>query len=217
MKIGVGFNAVGRSIGMLVIGLTGSIGMGKTAMANLFREVGIPVYDADAAVHRLYQGEAVAAIAKAFPQAIRAGVVDRQRLAEQVIGKPEALHCLETIVHPLVAMARNEFVRKARQEGRHMVVLDVPLLFETEADRNVDIVLVVSATGAIQRARVLARPGMTEEKLAAVLARQVPDAEKRRRAHFVIRTDRDFTATRRQLQDILRALAARAAAEATDA
>jgi dephospho-CoA kinase len=202
---------------MLIIGLTGSIGMGKTAMANLFREAGIPVYDADGAVHRLYQGEAVAAVAQAFPQAIRAGVVDRQRLAEQVMGKPEALRCLETIVHPLVAAGRQEFLRKARHEGHHMVVLDIPLLFETEADHHVDIILVVSATDAIQRTRVLARPGMSEDKFAAVLARQMPDAEKRRRAHFVIRTDRDFMATRRQLQDFLRAIAARAAAEPINA
>jgi dephospho-CoA kinase len=202
---------------MLVIGLTGSIGMGKTAMANLFREAGIKVHDADASVHQLYQGAAVAAISRAFPEAIRGGIVNRQLLAEQVIGKPQALQCLESIVHPLVAAARNEFVRQARIEGRHMVVVDVPLLFETKGDRTVDMVLVVSAAEAIQRARVLARPGMTEKKLASVLARQMPDAEKRRRAHFIIRTDGDFATTRRQLQDLLRAVAARAAAEATDA
>jgi dephospho-CoA kinase len=191
--------------------------MGKTAMANLFREAGIEVYDADANVHQLYQGAAVAAISQAFPQAIRDGIVDRHLLADQVIGNPQALQCLESIVHPLVAAARKEFVRKARMAGRHMVVLDVPLLFETNSDRGVDIVLVVSAADAVQRARVLARPGMTAEKLASVLARQMPDAEKRRRAHFIIRTDGDFLTTRRQLQDLLRAIAARAAAEATDA
>jgi len=139
-------------------------------------------------------------------------MVDRTTLAEHVLGKPAELQSLEAIIHPLVEAGRQEFLRDARTKGRHIVVLDVPLLFETGGDGRVNILLVVSARYAVQKARVLLRPGMTEEKFASVLARQMPDAEKRRRAHFIIHTDRDFPATRRQVQDILRALSARGAA-----
>jgi dephospho-CoA kinase len=197
---------------MLIIGLTGSIGMGKTAAARWFREAGIAVHDADASVHALYEGAAVSAIAAAFPAVIREGAVDRALLARLVLDDPLALARLEAIVHPLVVELRDAFVRQARQAGRHLIVLDIPLLFETDADRQVDVVLVVSADQTTQRTRVMARPGMTEAKMAVVLARQMPDAEKRRRAHFIVRTDQDFPAMWRQLQDILRALAARSAA-----
>jgi dephospho-CoA kinase len=196
---------------MLIIGLTGSIGMGKTAAAHWFREAGIAIHDADASVHALYEGAAVSAIAAAFPAVIRDGAVDRALLAGQVLDDPLAWARLEAIIHPLVVDLRNTFIRQSRQAGRHLIVLDIPLLFETDADRQVDVVLVVSAHPTTQRTRVLARPGMTEEKLAVLLARQMSDGEKRRRAHFIVRTDRDFPAMWRQLQDILRALAARSA------
>jgi dephospho-CoA kinase len=196
---------------MLIIGLTGSIGMGKTAAARWFREAGVAVHDADASVHALYEGAALSAIAAAFPAVIRDGAVDRALLARQVLDDPVALARLEAIVHPLVVESRKDFVRQSRQAGRHLIVLDIPLLFETDADRHVDVVLVVTANQTMQRARVMARPGMTEEKFAVVLARQMPDAEKRRRAHFIVRTDRNFAAMWRQLADTLRALAARSA------
>jgi dephospho-CoA kinase len=192
---------------MLILGLTGSIGMGKSATARLFAEAGVPVHDADAAVHALYEGEAVAPIEAAFPGVTRDGRVDRTRLSAEVVGKAEAIKRLEAIVHPLVRQAELKFLSAAAARGARLVLLDIPLLFETGGERRVDAVVVVSAPAEVQRARVLARPGMTEEKLAALLARQVPDAEKRAKAHFIVDSSRDFDSARAQVRGILRAVA----------
>jgi dephospho-CoA kinase len=181
--------------------------MGKSATAQMFREAGVPVYDADAAVVRLYAGRAVPLIEAAFPGATSGGQVDRAALWRHVLDRPEALAELERIVHPLVRQEENAFRSAALGAARPIIVLDIPLLFETGGDRRCDIVLVVSADAAIQRARVLQRPGMTAEKFEAVLAKQVPDADKRRRAHVVIDTGRGFPAARAQVADVLRALA----------
>ena len=192
---------------MFVLGLTGSIGMGKSTTSAFFREAGIPVHDADAAVHRLYAGAAVAPIAAAFPGTVVDGRVDRTRLSAVVLKDGAAMKRLEAIVHPLVGEAERQFRAAARARGCSLVVLDIPLLLETGGERRVDAVAVVSAPAAIQRARVLARPGMSEEKLDAILARQVPDAEKRRRAHFVIESGFGLESAGRQVSDIIRALA----------
>jgi dephospho-CoA kinase len=192
-----------------ILGLTGSIGMGKSTTAELFRAEGIPVHDADAAVHTLYRGRAVAAIAAAFPAAIREGAVDRPSLSAAVLGKPDALNRLEAIIHPLVREEEEAFLRRCRETGAGLAVLDVPLLLETAGEGRCDAVLVVSAPPEIQRERVLARPGMTQDKLAAILARQMPDAEKRARAHFIVDTSRGVLAAGRQVGSILRALAGR--------
>ena len=192
---------------MFVIGLTGSIAMGKTTTARLFAEEGVPVHDADAVVHRLYEGEAVAAIEAAFPGTTGAGKVDRNKLAARVLGDAAALQRLETIVHPLVHDAERRLLAEAQARGEKVAVLDIPLLFETGGDRRVDAVVVVSAPPEVQRARVLARPGMTIEKLEAILAKQMPDAEKRRRADFVVDTSQGFDAARAQVRAILDAVA----------
>lgn len=194
---------------MRVIGLTGSVGMGKSATAKMFAEAGVPVHDADATVHRLYAGEAVAAIEAAFPGVTREGKVDRDRLAERVIGDTAALRRLEAIVHPLVRREEERFLAEARAQGAHCAVLDIPLLYETSADKRVDTVVVVSAPPEMQRARVLSRPGMTEERFASVLAKQLPDEEKRRRADFVVDTSQGFDSARAQVHAILRALESR--------
>lgn len=180
----------------LVIGLTGSIGMGKSTTAGLFRAAGVPVFDSDREVHDLYGGAAVPLVEAAFPGVVREGRVDREALAARVLGDADALSRLETIVHPLVAARREAFLAAARDAGAPLAVLDIPLLFETGGDRLVDRIVVVSAPESVQKARVLARPGMTEERLSAILARQVPDAEKRRRADVVIATDRGVDAAR---------------------
>ena len=195
---------------MVILGLTGSIGMGKSATARLFAEAGARVHDADAAVHALYArgGAAVAPIAEAFPGAVREGAVDRQALGAQVAGDAEALRRLETIVHPLVAAERDAFLARAEAEGAQAAVLDVPLLFEVGQDRTVDAVVVVSAPEAVQRQRVLSRPGMTAERFEAMLARQMPDAEKRARADFVIDTGGGIEDARRQVAAVMAALAA---------
>ena len=192
-----------------VLGLTGSIGMGKSTTAGFFRELGVPVHDADAAVHRLYAGPAVPLIEAAFPETTRDGAVDRAALARIVLTDPAAMSRLVAIVHPLVAADRDAFLARARAAGAGLAVLDVPLLFETGAERQVDAVVVVSADPAIQRARVLARPGMTVEKFEAILAKQRADADKRRRAHVVIDTGRGFEAARAQVRDCVRAFAGR--------
>ncbi|MGH6922284.1 MAG: dephospho-CoA kinase [Propylenella sp.] len=192
---------------MRVIGLTGSIGAGKSTTAAMFAARGVPVHDADAAVHRLYQGRAAAKLEAAFPGVTVGGVVDRARLSERVVGDADALKRLEAIVHPLVRESEREFLERKRGEGCHLAVVDVPLLFEAGGADRVDIVVVVTAAAEILRARVLARPGMTEAKLEALLKRQVPDAEKRRRAHFVIDSGRGFEAAGRAVDAILRALA----------
>lgn len=188
---------------MFILGLTGSIGMGKTATAKMFADEGVPVQDADAAVHALYEGKATAPIEAAFPGTTANGKVDRVKLGAMVIGKPEAMARLEKIVHPLVAQERDEFLSGAEKSGADVVILDIPLLFETGSDRNCDAVVVVSAPAEMQRERVLARPGMTEERFGAILAKQMPDADKRSRADFIVDTSRGFDAARDQVREIL--------------
>jgi dephospho-CoA kinase len=192
---------------MFILGLTGSVGMGKSTTAKFFAEEGVPVHDADAAVHRLYEGEAVAAIAAAFPGTAVGGKIDRAKLSAAVLDDPAALKRLEVIVHPLVQAAERRFLAEAQARGAKVVVLDIPLLYETGAEARVDAVVVVSAPPEVQRARVLERPGMTADKLDAMLARQLPDAEKRRRADFVVDTSQGFEAARTQVREILRAVA----------
>jgi dephospho-CoA kinase len=189
---------------MIVLGLTGSIGMGKSTAAGFFAEAGVPVHDADATVHRLYAGEAVPAIEAAFPGTTSGGKVDRGRLAERVLTDPAALKRLEAIVHPLVRRDEEQFLTQAAAAGTAVVVLNIPLLFETGGDRRCDAVVVVSAPAEMQRERVMSRPGMTEEKFASLLGKQVPDAEKRRRADFVVDSSKDFDSTRAQIRAILR-------------
>ncbi len=192
---------------MRIIGLTGSIGMGKSATAEIFRTLGVPVHDSDAVVHELYRGEAARLIEAAFPGSTGAAGVDRGKLSSMTLGNPEALKRLEAIVHPLVRAREEQFLQAARQAGSRLVVKDVPLLFETGGAARADIVIVVSAPEAVQRQRVLARPGMTAARLAQILARQMPDAEKRRRAHAVIETSRGAADAGRQVGDLLKALA----------
>lgn len=190
---------------MLLIGLTGSIGMGKSTTAAMFREAGVPVYDADAAVHDLYDegGAAVGPVGEAFPGVVKDGKVDREALRQRVLGQPEALKRLNAIVHPLVGKDRIGFFDQAKAEGAEMVILDIPLLFETGGHLNMDAVVVVTAPPEMQRARVLARPGMTPERLDAILAQQMADAEKRARAHFVVDTSRGLEAARAQVAEII--------------
>ena len=192
-----------------VLGLTGSIGMGKSATAGLFRELGVPVHDADAAVHALYRGRAAPLIEEAFPGTVSEGVVDRAKLAARVLGDADAMRRLEAIVHPLVRREEVSFLGDATLGRRDLAVLDVPLLFETGGETRCDAVLVVTARSEVQAERVLARPGFTPEKLAAILAKQMPDSEKRRRAHFVVDTGSGFPRARAQVSDIVRALANR--------
>jgi dephospho-CoA kinase len=191
---------------MFVIGLTGSIGMGKSTTAQLFAEHNVPVHDADATVHRLYEGEAVAAIEAAFPGTTRNRKVDRLALGRHITGNPEALKRLEAIVHPLVRQAEMRFLESAANTGAKVALLDIPLLFETAGDRRVDAVVVVTAPADVQRARMLER-GIEPAQLEALLARQMPDAEKRRRADFVVDTSRGIESARAQVQDILSAVA----------
>lgn len=195
---------------MKIVGLTGSIGMGKSTTAAMFRDAGIPVYDADAAVHDLYDqgGAAVGPVGEAFPGVVKDGRVDREALRQQVLGNPEALKRLNAIVHPLVGQDRVQFFKAAEAAGADMVVLDIPLLFETGGHANVDAVVVVSAPPEMQRERVLARPGMTPERLDAILAQQTPDAEKRARAHFVVDTGQGLEHARAQVMTIIAALRA---------
>jgi dephospho-CoA kinase len=192
---------------MFVLGLTGSLGMGKTTTARFFAEAGAPVHDADAVVHRLYEGTAVAAIEAAFPGTTANGQVDRITLAARVLGDSAALKRLEAIVHPLVHEAERRLLAEAEAAGEKVAVLDIPLLFETGGDQRVDAVAVVSAPPEVQTARVLERAGMTMEKLEAILAQQMPDAEKRRRADFVVDTSQGFDAARAQVRAILDAVA----------
>ncbi len=192
-----------------VLGLTGSIGMGKTATADIFRRLGHPVHDADASVHALYSGEATPLIEEAFPGTTRDGIVDRAALGQAVIGNPEAMKRLESIVHPLVRARREAFLDEARAARAPVAVLDIPLLFETGSEGACDAVVVVTAPPEVQRERVLARPGVTEERFVALRARQMPDAEKRARAHFIVDTGRGRAAAEHQVRDILRALAGR--------
>jgi dephospho-CoA kinase len=192
---------------MFILGLTGSIGMGKSATANMFAEEGVPVHDSDAAVHRLYEGEATPLIEAAFPGTTSGGRVDRAKLGQRVLGDKDAIARLEAIVHPLVTQSRERFVADAERNGAKVVLLDVPLLFETGGDKRVDAIVVVSAPAEVQRARVLERPGMTDDKLAVILSKQTPDAEKRARADFVVDTSKGFDAARAQVREILKAVA----------
>ena len=190
-----------------VLGLTGSLGMGKSVTAKMFAEAGVPVHDSDATVHQLYEGEAAAAIEQAFPGTTSAGKVDRAKLAAIVLNDQAALARLESIVHPLVGQSTDKFLAEAQARGEPVVVLDVPLLFETRAERRCDAVVVVSAPPEVQRARAFERPGMTEEKFNAILAKQMSDAEKRRRADFIVDSFKGFDSARAQVRDILRAVA----------
>ena len=188
---------------MIVLGLTGSIGMGKSATAKMFAEAGVPVHDSDETVHRLYAGKAAPLVEAAFPGTTQAGVVDRVKLGQQVLGDPAALTKLETIVHPLVRADADAFLAKHRAAGAPIAVLDIPLLFETGGRDRVDKVVVVTASPEIQRARVLARPGISEEKFLSILAKQVSDAEKRRQADFVIDTGHGFEAARKAVEAVI--------------
>jgi len=188
---------------MIVLGLTGSIGMGKSATAKMFAEAGVPVHDSDETVHRLYAGKAAPLVEAAFPGTTQAGLVDRVKLGRQVLADPAALKKLEAIVHPLVRADADAFLDLHRAAGAPVAVLDIPLLFETGGRNRVDKVVVVTASPEIQRARVLARPGMSEEKFSSILAKQVPDAEKRRQADFIIDTGHGFDAARRAVEAIV--------------
>lgn len=187
---------------MIIVGLTGSIGMGKSTTSAMFQAEGVPVYDADAAVHALYAkgGAAVAPVEAAFPGVVVDGAIDRAKLSAHVVGKPEALKKLEAIVHPLVGESRKVFFQAAAEANAPLVILDIPLLFETGGERNVAAVIVVSAPEEVQRERVMARPDMTAEKLDAILARQMPDAEKRARADIVIDTSQGLDSAREQVR-----------------
>ena len=190
-----------------VLCLTGSLGMGKTTAARYFAEAGVPVHDSDAVVHALYEGKAVSVIEQAFPGSTSGGKVDRAKLAAVVLNDRAALARLEAIVHPLVSESTDEFLADAKAKNVSVVVLDVPLLFETDTHRRCDATVVVSAPAEIQRQRVLERPGMTEEKFSAILSKQLPDAEKRRRADFIVDSSKDFDHARAQVHDILRSVA----------
>jgi dephospho-CoA kinase len=188
---------------MRILGLTGSIGMGKSTTAKLFAEAGVPVYDADAAVHKIYEGEAAPAIEAAFPGTTVDGKVDRAKLSAKVLHNPAAIKQLEQIVHPMLGASRNKFLDDAARSGAPVAVVDVPLLFETGGEKRVDAVVVVTTTPEAQRERILARDGMTDEKLEAILARQLPDAEKRKRADFVVDTSHGLDPVRAAIRDIL--------------
>ena len=192
---------------MRLLGLTGSIGMGKSTTAALFKEAGVPVYDADATVHLIYEGEAVSAIEAAFPGTTVAGKVDRQKLSVKVVHDPEAIKRLETIVHPLLRLHQKKFIEDAEAAGAPVAVLDIPLLFETGGETRVDAVVVVTTTPKLQRERILSRDHMTPAKLDAILARQMPDAEKRRRADFVVDTSHGLDPVKRHIRDILHRVA----------
>ncbi|MGJ5032894.1 dephospho-CoA kinase [Bradyrhizobium sp. HKCCYLRH3059] len=188
---------------MRVLGLTGSMGMGKSTTAKLFAEAGVPVYDADATVHKVYEGEAAPAIEAEFPGTTVDGKVDRARLSAKVVGDPDAIRRLEAIVHPMLRSYHQKFLDDAEQSGVPVAVVDVPLLFETGGDKRVDAVVVVSTAPEIQRQRILARGTMTEEALDTLLARQMPDAEKRKRADFVVDTSHGLDPVRARIRDIL--------------
>ncbi len=188
---------------MRILGLTGSIGMGKSTTAKLFTEAGVPVYDADAAVHKIYEGEAAPAIEAAFPGTTVDGKVDRAKLSAKVVHDTAAIKQLEQIVHPMLGASRKKFLDEAERAGAPVVVMDIPLLFETGGEKRVDAVVVVSTDAASQRERILARGTMTNEALDAILARQLPDAEKRKRADFVVDTSHGLDPVRTAIRDIL--------------
>jgi dephospho-CoA kinase len=188
---------------MRILGLTGSIGMGKSTTAKLFTEAGVPVYDADAAVHKIYEGEAAPAIEAAFPGTTVDGRVDRAKLSAKVVHDQAAIKQLEQIVHPMLGASRKKFLDDAEAAGAPVVVMDIPLLFETGGEKRVDAVVVVSTDPATQRERILARGTMTSEALDGILARQLPDAEKRKRADFVVDTSHGLDPVRTAIRDIL--------------
>ena len=194
---------------MLRVGLTGSIGMGKSTTADMFRAEGIAVLDSDQLVHDLYKGPAAAEIDRVFPGVVVNGVVDRRRLAARVLDDPAALKRLEGIVHPMVWAARDALIEERRHQGDRIVVFDIPLLFETGAEKDFDVIVVVTAPEDVQKARVLARDGMTEEKFASILSKQTPDSEKRARADYVVHTDKGLDAARKEVRNIVKALEAR--------
>ncbi|HEX5845012.1 MAG TPA: dephospho-CoA kinase [Rhodoplanes sp.] len=191
---------------MILIGLTGSLGMGKSATGLMFAEAGVPVHDADATVHRLYEGDAVEPIQAAFPGVTSTGRIDREKLGARVLNDAAALKRLEAIVHPLVRREEERFLAEAEARGARCAVLDIPLLFETGADQRVDVVVVVSAPFEEQRRRVLRRPGMTAERFESLLVKQLPNAEKRQRADFVVDTSQGFDSARAQVRAILQNL-----------
>ncbi len=188
---------------MIVLGLTGSAAMGKSTTARMFAEENVPVFDADAVVHRLYAGEAVPLIEQEFPGTTAAGKIDREKLAAQVYGNPASLAKLEALIHPLVREARAKFLCEAGKISSDIVVFDIPLLFETGAEKEVDAVIVVTAPAELQRQRIFERPGMTEEKFAAILKRQMPDSEKRQRADFIVNSSSGLESARSQVRNIL--------------
>ena len=188
---------------MLILGLTGSIGMGKSTTAKLFIEAGVPVYDADAAVHQLYEGEAAPVIEAAFPGTTANGKVDRAKLSARVVQDPVAIKQLEQIVHPMLGASRQKFFADAEAAGAPIVVLDIPLLFETGGEKRVDAVVVVTTSPELQRERVLARGTMDADKLEAIIAKQMPDAEKRKRADFIVDTSHGLDPVRARIRDIL--------------
>lgn len=193
-----------KEVPMLLLGLTGSIGMGKSTTAKLFEEAGVPVYDADATVHKVYEGEAAPAVEAAFPGSTVNGKVDRQKLSAMVVNNADAMKRLETIVHPMLRSHQLKFLDDAEKSGAPVAVLDVPLLYETGGENRVDAVVVVTTAPEIQRERILARDNMTPEKLDAILARQLPDAEKRKRADFVVDTSHGLEPVRQRIGEILR-------------
>jgi dephospho-CoA kinase len=188
---------------MRILGLTGSIGMGKSTTAKLFMEAGVPVYDADAAVHKIYEGEAAPAIEAAFPGTTVDGRVDRAKLSAKVVHDQAAIKQLEQIVHPMLGASRKKFLEEAEASGAPVVVMDIPLLYETGGEKRVDAVVVVTTDAATQRERILARGTMTSEALDGILARQLPDAEKRKRADFVVDTSHGLDPVRTAIRDIL--------------
>ena len=192
-----------KELPMLLLGLTGSIGMGKSTTAKLFEEAGVPVYDADATVHKVYEGEATPAVEAAFPGSTANGRVDRQKLSAMVVNNAEAMKRLETIVHPMLRSHQLKFLSDAEKSGAPVAVLDIPLLYETGGEGRVDAVVVVTTTPEIQRERILTRDNMTPDKLDAILARQLPDAEKRKRADFVVDTSHGLEPVRQRIGEIL--------------
>jgi len=195
---------------VIIAGLTGSIAMGKSTIAGMFADLGVPTFDADDAVRDFYAGDGAKAVEEAFPGVTVEGQVDRERLGSRVLGDAEALQRLEGLVHPAVAQARVRFLERAAAAGRRLAIVDVPLLFETGGEAGVDLVIVVSAPASIQRVRAMGRPGMTEAKLEAILSRQTSDAEKKRRAHFVIDTRGRLELTRAVVSQFMRSTAAMA-------